>query len=300
MEWASGFKLTIIINIKLGNNTITYKLLYDTKTIKTGKETDSLLKLKPVFIGRYTMEFKGQVGIVTGGTRGIGKAIAEGLAKEGVNLAIAGRNLDAAKEVAATLTASGIKAIGIRLDVSNSAEVIKAFEEVEKEFNRIYILINNAGITKDGLLLRMKDEDWDSVMDINLKGVFLCSREAVKVMSGQRYGRIVNITSVAAFMGNPGQANYSASKAGIVGFTKTIAREYAGRGVTANAVAPGFIQTAMTDVLSDKIKEEMKKMIPLGRFGIVEDVVNAVVFLASPGSGYITGQVIHVNGGMYM
>jgi 3-oxoacyl-[acyl-carrier protein] reductase len=246
------------------------------------------------------MEFKGQVGIVTGGTRGIGKAIAEGLAKEGVNLAIAGRNLDAAKEVAATLTASGVKAIGIRLDVSNSAEVIKAFEEVEKEFNRVDILINNAGITKDGLLLRMKDEDWDSVMDINLKGVFLCSREAVKVMSGQRYGRIVNITSVAAFMGNPGQANYSASKAGIVGFTKTVAKEYAGRGVTANAVAPGFIQTAMTDVLSDKIKEEMKKMIPLGRFGIVEDVVNAVVFLASPGSGYITGQVIHVNGGMYM
>lgn len=246
------------------------------------------------------MEFKGQVGIVTGGTRGIGKAIAEGLAKEGVNLAIAGRNLDAAKEVAATLTASGIKAIGIRLDVSNSAEVIKAFEEVEKEFSRVDILINNAGITKDGLLLRMKDEDWDSVMDINLKGVFLCSREAVKVMSGQRYGRIVNITSVAAFMGNPGQANYSASKAGIVGFTKTVAKEYAGRGVTANAVAPGFIQTAMTDVLSDKIKEEMKKMIPLGRFGIVEDVVNAVVFLASPGSGYITGQVIHVNGGMYM
>ena len=246
------------------------------------------------------MEFKGQVGIVTGGTRGIGKAIAEGLAKEGVNLAIAGRNLDAAKEVAATLTASGIKAIGIRLDVSNSAEVIKAFEEVEKEFNRIDILINNAGITKDGLLLRMKDEDWDSVMDTNLKGVFLCSREAVKVMSGQRYGRIVNITSVAAFMGNPGQANYSASKAGIVGFTKTIAKEYAGRGVTANAVAPGFIQTAMTDVLSDKIKEEMKKLIPLGRFGTVEDVVNAVIFLASPASGYITGQVIHVNGGMYM
>ena len=246
------------------------------------------------------MEFKGQVGIVTGGTRGIGKAIAEGLAKEGVNLAIAGRNLDAAKEVAATLTASGIKAIGIRLDVSNSAEVIKAFEEVEKEFNRVDILINNAGITKDGLLLRMKDEDWDSVMDVNLKGVFLCSREAVKVMSGQRYGRIVNITSVAAFMGNPGQANYSASKAGIVGFTKTIAKEYAGRGVTANAVAPGFIRTAMTDVLPDKIKEEMKKLIPLGRFGTVEDVVNAVIFLASPISGYITGQVIHVNGGMYM
>jgi 3-oxoacyl-[acyl-carrier protein] reductase len=246
------------------------------------------------------MDFKGQVGVVTGGARGIGKAIAEGLAKKGVNLVVAGRNLDAANETAAALAAYGVRVLGMKLDVSNSEEVEKVFEEIRKEFHRIDILINNAGITKDGLLMRMGEEAWDSVLDINLKGVFLCSREAIHDMAKQRYGRIVNITSVAAFMGNPGQANYSASKAGIVGFTKTVAKEYAGRGITVNAVAPGFIQTAMTDVLQDKVKEEMKRLIPLGRFGTVEDVANAVIFLASPDSGYITGQVIHVNGGMYM
>jgi 3-oxoacyl-[acyl-carrier protein] reductase len=193
-----------------------------------------------------------------------------------------------------------VKARGMKLDVSNSEEVERVFEEIRKEFGRIDILVNNAGITKDGLLMRMKEEAWDVVIDINLKGVFLCTREVIKDMAGQRYGRVINITSVAGFMGNPGQANYSASKAGIVGFTKTVAREYAGRGITVNAVAPGFIQTAMTDVLPDKVKEEMKKLIPLGRFGMVEDIANAVLFLASPDSGYITGHVIHVNGGMYM
>jgi 3-oxoacyl-[acyl-carrier protein] reductase len=246
------------------------------------------------------MNFKGQVAVVTGGTRGIGAAIAEGLAEKGVNVVVGGRNVEAAREEAAKLTAFGIKAIGTRLDVSKSDEVEKVFEEIRKEFQRIDILVNNAGITNDGLLLRMKEEAWDSVMDTNLKGVFLCSREAIKDMISQKYGRIVNITSVAAFMGNPGQANYSASKAGIVGFTKTIAREYANRNVTVNAVAPGFIQTAMTDILKDNIKEEMKRLIPLGRFGIVKDIAHAVIFLASPEAGYITGQVIHVNGGMYM
>jgi len=246
------------------------------------------------------MDLKGQVGIVTGGTRGIGKAIAEGLAGRGVNLVVAGRNPAAAEEVADSLSALGVKAVGMKLDVSNSAEVEKVFEEIRSVFGRIDILVNNAGITKDGLLMRMREDAWDSVLDINLKGVFLCSREAIKDMARQKYGRIVNITSVAAFMGNPGQANYSASKAGIVGFTKTVAREYAGRGITVNAVAPGFIETAMTDVLADNIKTEMKKLIPLGRFGTVEDVANAVLFLASPDSGYVTGQVIHVNGGMYM
>jgi len=246
------------------------------------------------------MDFKGQVGIVTGGTRGIGKAIAEGLAREGVNVVVAGRNLAAAESVASSLSDKGVRASGVKLDVANAGEVEKVFDEVRKEFGRIDILINNAGITKDGLLMRMKEEAWDAVMNTNLKGVFLCSREVIKDMAKQRYGRIVNITSVAAFMGNPGQANYSASKAGIVGFTKTVAREYAGRGVTVNAVAPGFIETAMTDVLPDNIKEEMQKLIPLGRFGTVEDITKAVIFLASPDSGYITGQVIHVNGGMYM
>jgi 3-oxoacyl-[acyl-carrier protein] reductase len=246
------------------------------------------------------MDFNGQVAIVTGGTRGIGKAVAKELAKRGADLIVAGRSLDTAKEAAASLAELGVRALGVKLDVSNSEEVEKIFEEIRKEFQRIDILINNAGITKDGLLLRMREEAWDSVLDINLKGVFLCSREAIKDMAKQRYGRIVNISSVAAFMGNPGQANYSASKAGIVGLTKTVAKEYAGRGITVNAVAPGFIQTAMTDVLQDNIKEEMKKLIPLGRFGTVEDVANAVIFLASPDSGYITGHVIHVNGGMYM
>ena len=176
----------------------------------------------------------------------------------------------------------------------------KAFEDIVKEFGRIDIVVNNAGITRDGLVLRMKEEDWDAVININLKGVFLCSKEAVKVMVKQKYGRIINIASVVAFMGNPGQANYSASKAGIVGLTKTIAREYASRGITVNAVAPGFIATAMTDALAENVKQEMLKSIPVGKFGSVDDVANAVSFLASPESGYITGQVIHVNGGMYM
>ncbi len=246
------------------------------------------------------MNLKGQCGIVTGGTRGIGKAIAEKLSQQGVNLVVAARTFESAHEVAASLSQSETKVIGMRLDVSNAEEVEKVFEETRKEFGRIDILVNNAGITKDGLLMRMKEDAWDAVIDINLKGVFLCTREAVKDMTRQRYGRIINITSVAAFMGNPGQANYSASKAGIVGFTKTVAREYAVRGVTVNAVAPGFIETAMTDVLPDNIKSEMKKLIPLGRFGTPDDVAGAVAFLASRDAGYITGQVIHVNGGMYM
>jgi 3-oxoacyl-[acyl-carrier protein] reductase len=246
------------------------------------------------------MDLKGQVAVITGATRGIGKAIAEGLARRGVNLAVASRSEQDAREVASSLSATGIRAIGTRLDVSRAEDVERVFEEVRQEFNRIDILVNNAGITKDGLLMRMSEEAWDTVMDINLKGSFLCTREAIKDMARQRYGRIINITSVAGFMGNPGQANYSASKAGLVGFTKTVAREYAGRGVTVNAVAPGFIETAMTDILSEKIKEEMKKLIPLGRFGSVEDIAHAVLFLASPESGYVTGQVIHVNGGMYM
>ncbi|MDQ7787902.1 MAG: 3-oxoacyl-[acyl-carrier-protein] reductase [Thermodesulfovibrionales bacterium] len=246
------------------------------------------------------MDFKEQVAVITGGTRGIGKAIAETLAGKGVNLAVASRSEQDAHEVASALSDRGVKVLGMKLDVSRAEEVERVFEEIRKELGRIDILVNNAGITKDGLLMRMSEEAWDSVMDINLKGAFLCTKEAIKDMARQRYGRIVNITSVAGFMGNPGQANYSASKAGIVGFTKTVAREYAGRGVTANAVAPGFIETAMTDVLSEKIREEMKKLIPLGRFGSVGDIAHAVLFLAAPDSGYITGQVIHVNGGMYM
>ena len=246
------------------------------------------------------MDFKGQVALVTGGARGIGKTIAEDLAKKGVNLAIADVSAESASETAKELAARGVRTQSLRLDVSKSDQVVKAFEDIVREFGRIDIVVNNAGITRDGLVLRMKEEDWDAVININLKGVFLCSKEAVKVMVKQKYGRIINIASVVAFMGNPGQANYSASKAGIVGLTKTVAREYASRGITVNAVAPGFIATAMTDALAENVKQEMLKSIPVGKFGSVEDVANAVSFLASPESGYITGQVIHVNGGMYM
>lgn len=246
------------------------------------------------------MDFKGQVALVTGGARGIGKTIAEDLAKKGVNLAIADVSVESASETAKELAARGVKTQSLRLDVSKSDQVAKAFEDIVREFGRIDIVVNNAGITRDGLVLRMKEEDWDAVININLKGVFLCSKEAVKVMVKQKYGRIINIASVVAFMGNPGQANYSASKAGIVGLTKTVAREYASRGITVNAVAPGFISTAMTDALAENVKQEMLKSIPVGKFGSVEDVAHAVSFLASPESGYITGQVIHVNGGMYM
>jgi 3-oxoacyl-[acyl-carrier protein] reductase len=246
------------------------------------------------------MDLKGQVVMVTGGARGIGKAIAGKFAAKGADLVIADVSLQSAEETAKEMSQKNVKARAVSMDVSKSADVARVFDEVMKEFGRIDVLVNNAGITKDSLLLRMKEEDWDIVLSINLKGVFLCSKEAVKVMVKQRYGRIVNIASVVAFMGNPGQANYSASKAGIIGLTKTTAKEYANRGITANAVAPGFISTAMTDALSENIKQEMLKSIPVGKFGSVDDVANAVAFFAEPGNGYITGQVIHVNGGMYM
>jgi len=246
------------------------------------------------------MDLKDQIVLVTGGARGIGKAIAENFAKKGAHLVIADISLSSAEETAREIAATGVRTLALGLDVSKSGDVTATFEKIIKEFGRIDAVINNAGITKDGLILRMKEEDWDAVININLKGVFLCSKEAVKLMVKQRYGRIVNIASVVAFIGNPGQANYSASKAGIVGLTRTIAAEYASRGVTVNAVAPGFIATAMTEALPDNIRQEMLKSIPVGKFGSVDDVANAVAFLASPDNGYVTGQVIHVNGGMYM
>ncbi|MFO0751838.1 MAG: 3-oxoacyl-[acyl-carrier-protein] reductase [Thermodesulfovibrionales bacterium] len=243
---------------------------------------------------------KGHAALITGGGRGIGKAIAESLARRGVNIVVVDVNLDIAQAAASDLEKLGVKSLALQADVSSSPEVAGMFEAALKEFGAVEILVNNAGITRDGLLLRMKEEDWDAVININLKGTFLCAKEAVKAMAKQRYGRIVNIASVVAFMGNPGQANYSASKAGIVGLTKTIGKEYASRGITVNAVAPGFITTAMTDALSDTVRQEMLRAIPMNRFGTVEDVANAVAFFASPDAGYITGQVIHVNGGMYM
>lgn len=246
------------------------------------------------------MRLEGKNALITGAAQGIGKDIAIGMAREGANVAIADVNIESAQSTSKEVSALGVKSIALKLDVSNQENVINAFKTFTGEFGYLDILINNAGITRDGLILRMKEEDWDAVLNINLKGSFLCSKEAIKIMGKQRFGKIISISSVVAFMGNPGQANYSSSKAGLIGLTKTIAKEYASRGIRANAVAPGFIQTAMTDVLSNEVKNEMKKVIPLGQFGTPEDVTNAVIFLSSKEADYITGQVIHVNGGMYM
>ena len=246
------------------------------------------------------MRLEGKNALITGGAQGIGKSIALGMAREGANVAISDVNIESAQSTADEVKALGVKSIAIKLDVSNQEDVSNAFSTFAEEFNSLDILVNNAGITKDGLILRMKEADWDAVLNINLKGSFLCSKEAVKKMVKRRYGKIISISSVVAFMGNPGQANYSASKAGLIGLTKTIAKEYANRGIRANAIAPGFIQSAMTDILTDEVKNEMMSAIPLGEFGTPEDVTNAAIFLASTESDYISGQVLHVNGGMYM
>lgn len=246
------------------------------------------------------MKLKDKNVFITGSGQGIGRQIALAMAKEGANVAVSDVNIENAGAAAQEIRSLGRKSIAIKLDVSKQNEVIAAFETFKNEFGVLDILINNAGITKDTLVLRMKDADWDAVINVNLKGTFLCSREAIKLMVKQQSGNIISISSVVAFTGNPGQVNYSASKAGIVGLTKTIAKEYASRGIKANAVAPGFIQTAMTEAIPEKIREEMKKNIPLGYFGAPEDVANAVIFLASSDADYITGQVLHINGGMYM
>jgi 3-oxoacyl-[acyl-carrier protein] reductase len=196
--------------------------------------------------------------------------------------------------------AQGVKALAVVGNVTVTADVERMIDSAVEAFGRVDILVNNAGITRDGLIVRMKDDDWDAVLNVNLKGAFLCTRTAFKVMSKQRYGRIINIASIVGQMGNAGQANYCASKAGLIGLTKSNAREMAKRNVTVNAVAPGFIATAMTDALSDKVREELAAQIPLERLGSADDIANAVVFLASEASAYITGQVLAVNGGMYM
>lgn len=246
------------------------------------------------------MRLKGYNALITGSAQGIGMAIAFAMAKEGANINIADINIDNTEELVKKISSSGVKCITSKLDVSSQESVISAFEKLTDEFGSLDVLVNNAGITRDTLAMRMKEDEWDAVLDINLKGTFLCSKEAIKIMSKQRSGKIINISSVVAFIGNPGQINYSASKAGVVGLTKTLSKEYASRGIRVNAIAPGFIQTAMTDALSDKVKEEMKNAIPLKEFGTPEDVANAAVFLASKESDYMTGQVLHVNGGMYM
>jgi 3-oxoacyl-[acyl-carrier protein] reductase len=247
-----------------------------------------------------TMSLNGKTALVTGAAQGIGRDIALALAADGADVAICDVNLEAAQKTAGDIEAKGRKSLALKANVAASAEVTAMVDQVVEKFGRIDILVNNAGITRDGLILRMKDEDWDLVLSINLKGSFLCTKAALKYMSKQRGGTIINIASIVGAMGNAGQANYVASKAGLIGLTKTIAREYANRGITANAVAPGFIDTAMTQALSENVRTELAKQIPMGKLGTPEDVANAVRFLASPWASYITGQVIHVNGGMYM
>ena len=247
------------------------------------------------------MKLEGKKALVTGASRGIGRAIALALAAEGADVAVnyAGSEA-AAKEVAAEIEAMGRKAFVIQADISSNAAATEMIDKVVTEFGRIDILVNNAGITRDGLLMRMKEEDWDAVLTTNLKGVFNCTKASIKYMMKQRAGHIVSISSVVGLMGNAGQANYAAAKAGVIGFTKAVAKEVAARGITVNAVAPGFIQTDMTKVLSEKVVEGMKASIPLARLGDPEDIAKAVVFLASDDASYITGQTLNVDGGMVM
>ncbi len=242
---------------------------------------------------------RGQVAIITGASRGIGRAIAQELAKYGASVVVNyARSSQAAEELVAEITSAGGSAIALQADVSQADEVDALIKAVTEKFKRVDILVNNAGITKDTLLLRMKPEDWQAVIDLNLTGVFLCTRAVSKIMLKQKSGRIVNIASVAGQMGNPGQANYSAAKAGVIGFTKTVAKEFASRGITVNAVAPGFIATDMTSELKS---EDILKFIPLGRYGQPEDIAGMVRFLAADkAAAYITGQVFNVDGGMVM
>lgn len=243
---------------------------------------------------------KGKVAVITGASRGIGRSIALALAAQGADIVAMDMDQAATDAVVAELQAAGVRALAVVGNVTVAADVERMIDAAVEAFGRVDILVNNAGITRDGLIMRMKDEDWDAVLSVNLKGAFLCTRSAFKVMSKQRYGRIINIASVVGQMGNAGQANYCASKAGLIGLTKSNAREMAKRNVTVNAVAPGFIATAMTDALPEKVREELAAQIPLERLGSAEDIAHAVVFLASEASGYITGHVLSVNGGMYM
>lgn len=249
-----------------------------------------------------SLSLAGKSAIVTGagkGGRGIGYGIAAALAAAGANVLVTSRsNIADAEAVASAVVALGTKGVAFQCDVTDSGQVEALFEHAKQEFGRVDILVNNAGLTRDGLLLRMSEENWDAVLDANLKGTFLCTRAAAKVMIKQRAGRIINITSIMGQIGNPGQANYSASKAGIIGFTRTVARELGARGVTVNAVAPGFIDTQMTDAIAGELREKTLERIPLGRLGLPQDVGAAVAFLASDAASYITGQTLTVDGGM--
>jgi len=246
------------------------------------------------------MNVSGRVAIVTGGGQGIGRSIAEKLASYGADVAVVDVNLEKAQAVADSIKQMGRRSMALKVDVTNLKECEEMAEAVFKEMEAIHIVVNNAGITRDGLILRMTEEDWDAVMNVNLKGAFNCTKSALKYMTKARWGRIVNIASVVGVMGNAGQANYAASKAGLIGLTKSVAREFASRNITCNAVAPGFIETAMTEALTDKVKEDLMAKIPLGRLGGASDVANGVLFLASNAASYITGHTLNINGGMAM
>jgi 3-oxoacyl-[acyl-carrier protein] reductase len=244
--------------------------------------------------------FEGRVAVVTGGAKGIGRAIATHLAQGGAKVVVAGRSEGPLEELRAEIQAQGGEAVAVRADVAVEADADALCARTIEAFGKAEILVNNAGVTKDGLLLRMSDADWDQVIDTNLKGAFHCTRAFARPMVRQKWGRIVNIASVIGLIGNAGQTNYAASKAGLLGLTKAVAKELASRHITVNAVAPGFIETAMTDSLGEKVREGLMAQIPMGRLGKAEDVAQAVGFLCSEGAAYVTGQVLTVDGGMVM
>lgn len=246
------------------------------------------------------MSLAGKVAIVTGAAQGIGQAIAETLAHAGADIVVADLDPGRSQETVAAVEKLGRRALNVKVNVADFNDVKAMVDQALKDWGKVDILVNNAGITRDGLLLRMKEEDWNLVLQVNLNGTFHCTKAVLQPMTKQRYGRIVNIASIVGVMGNVGQANYAASKAAVIGFTKTVAREYASRNVTVNAVAPGFIDTAMTQGLPADVKETLQKQIPLGRLGRPDDVAAAVRFLVSDEASYITGHVLHVNGGMLM
>jgi len=243
---------------------------------------------------------EGRVAVVTGGAKGIGRAIARRLAQEGAMVIVSGRDRVALEEACGELRGGGAEAVAVVADVAKALDVEALCQKTLEAFGKADILVNNAGITRDNLVMRLSEEDWDSVLDTNLKGSFLCIRAFTKPMMKQRWGRIVNVSSVVGLIGNPGQANYVASKAGLVGLTKAVAKELASRHITVNAVAPGFIETSMTAGLPEKVRESLQAQIPLGRLGSPEDVAHAVAFLCSEEASYITGQVLSVDGGMRM
>ncbi len=246
------------------------------------------------------MELEGKVALITGGAQGIGLTVGEELARKGAHVVLGDVNIEGAEKSADSIKSQGGSASAIQLNVISSEEVQKAFDSISKKFKLVDILVNNAGVTRDGLMVRMKEADWDLVLSINLKGCFLCSQQAAKQMMKQKDGAIVNIASIVGLMGNFGQANYSASKAGMIGLTKTTAREVASRGIRVNAIAPGFIDTDMTRSLEEDIRKKLIEQIPLARLGEVKDIADCTAFLVSDQARYITGQVISVNGGMLM